>query len=66
MSTDQDNQPDQETTPATATTSGDAGDSFAAFDRKFQRFVGGVHPTKAKAKAAAKDKGATDVEIRSV
>lgn len=39
---------------------------FAAYDKTLLRFVGGTHDTKAKAKAAAKDKGVTDVEIREV
>lgn len=39
---------------------------FAAYDKTLLRFVGGVHSTRAKATKAAKDKGATSVEIRTV
>lgn len=41
---------------------------FAAYDNRLARFVGGVHDTKAKAKAAAKRAGvsASDTEVRTV
>jgi hypothetical protein len=51
---------------ATAATSEDKAVRYSAYDRTYLRFVGGVHDSKAKAKAAAKDKGSTDVEIREV
>lgn len=52
---------------SSSSSSTDAGSGvFAAYDRTLLRFVGGTHDTKAKAKAAAKDQGVTDVEIREV
>lgn len=50
--------PPQEPTPAPkstpeATTA--ESDVYAVYDTVFQRFVGGTHPTKAKADAAAKE-----------
>lgn len=60
------NTQDQLTPPTPAPAPVEADGSFAAYDKDLLRFVGGVHPTKAKAKAAAKDKGAGNVEIRPV
>lgn len=41
---------------------------YSAYDTKLQRFVGGVHDSEAKAKAAAKSMGveASDTEVRKV
>lgn len=39
---------------------------YAAYDTTYQRFVGGVQDTKAKAREAAKAAGHSTVEIREV
>lgn len=39
---------------------------YAAYDKTFEKFVGGVHDTKSAAEKAAKDRGAKTVEIREV
>lgn len=63
-----------ETTPSTppaeqapkTTTTKDDGSQYAAYDTTYLRFVGGTHPTKAKASAAAKAAGLDEYEIRTV
>lgn len=41
---------------------------YAAYDKRYERFVDGVHDTKTKARDAAKDKGvkASDIDVREV
>lgn len=66
---DQQNPPTPAPDPAPAAGKAKAEGStprYAAYDKDFLRFVGGTHDTKAKARDAAKDKGAKNVEIREV
>lgn len=61
--------PDPTPTPTPDDSTSSAGTGrYCAYDTKRLRFVGPVVDTKAKAKAAAKDRGipAGDVEVRSV
>lgn len=58
-------------TPTTETTDVEPGDAaaprrYAAYDKVLLRFVGGVHDTKAAAKAAAKAAGVSSVSIHTV
>lgn len=59
--------PDQAPTP-TPTPAPATGKRYAAYDKTYLRFVGGVHDTKAKATKAAKDTGIKlgDLEVREV
>lgn len=59
--------PSPEPTPAPVkATKEDTPKRFAAYDKDYLRFVGGTHDTKTKARDAAKERGAKNVEIREV
>lgn len=52
--------------PAPKSTPSVDGAQYAAYDNTYLKYVGGTHPTKAKATAAAKAAGLDNYEIRTV